>query len=85
MGGVHGTSSSSASFLGGKIKTPLVILWGVNRLLVPPVKQAFDADDNGLLSASEVYGALRFLGMPALTPGAFHHQCPPQRYALKNH
>lgn len=28
---------------------------------------AFDADDNGLLSAAEVYGALRFLNMPALT------------------
>ena len=30
---------------------------------------AFDADDNGLLSAAEVYGALRFLGMPGLGPG----------------
>jgi len=29
---------------------------------------AFDSDDNGLLGASEVYGALRFLGMPGLTP-----------------
>jgi hypothetical protein len=29
---------------------------------------AFDSDDNGLLGASEIYGALRFLGMPGLTP-----------------
>merc|ERR1711871_1333119 len=29
---------------------------------------AFDSDDNGLLGPSEIYGALRFLEMPDLTP-----------------
>jgi Ca2+-binding EF-hand superfamily protein len=29
---------------------------------------AFDADDNGLLGASELYGALKFLAMPGLSP-----------------
>ena len=39
----------------------------------PPLKKweafmAFDSDDNGLLGPAEIYGALRYLGMPDLTP-----------------
>ena len=29
---------------------------------------AFDSDDNGFLGGGELYGALRYLGMPDLTP-----------------